>query len=257
LQQDVSADVMADRRKEAHMQVRASALRQLLLVIVVGGTVCCAAVVRAKEAARQEGNAQGQGARLADRVDLQAAVQQVSELILDLATDQQKARVQEILDKTQEAIKALRDDLEAKPDQRRAIAQKLMQTVQDMRTSLNEMLSPEQREKLNEIMQAARSQVGLQLLRLERKLAKLILTDEQKLKMDELKSEVREQMQAIRQEVAADRQGAAQKVRELTQSLRRRLAEILTADQQKELRELMRPAGGEGKPEPQGETARK
>jgi Spy/CpxP family protein refolding chaperone len=132
-----------------------------------------------------------------------------------------------------------------------------MQTVQDMRTSLNEMLSPEQREKLNEIMQAARSQVGLQLLRLERKLAKLILTDEQKLKMDELKSEVREQMQAIRQEVAADRQGAAQKVRELTQSLRRRLAEILTADQQKELRELMRPAGGEGKPEPQGETARK
>jgi hypothetical protein len=81
--------------------------------------------------------------------------------------------------------------------------------------------------------------------RLADSIGKLELSDEQKPKADAILRDLREQADDIRAAVIAGDEMARERAGEAVLDARQRLSQILTPDQQRQLREMMRPAPGE------------
>jgi DNA repair ATPase RecN len=215
-----------------------------LFALVLGFGLAVPAVARAAQRQRPGGQGAGPAA-------LQERFQKAREATLEIATEPQKPKVEAIFAKAMEKLQAIRQDIEANPDQRAQIGQRLMASMRDLRTQLDELFTPEQREKLKQKLEeifpmlarmggAAPGQI---LQHLRQHMGELNLTDEQKQKLQTLQADLRDEMQKLRDELQADRQAAAPKLRQFMQDVQQKIKDILSAEQFKQLEGLMKADG--------------
>lgn len=208
----------------------------------------------------RRGQGRGQGRRQMDPARMLERVQaSFGELNL---SDEQKTRVKDIVDKAKPKLDAVVKETEGKEPRERMT--KIRETIQPVREELMAVLDETQRQKLRELTQAREGRSNraggpAMFQRMKDAVAKLDLTDEQKKKLEPLLAETEKQFTAIRAEAAQAQGGAGggeirAKYRELMQTYRKGLNEILTEEQRAKLRELTprrdgqggRPGGGGG-----------
>ena len=208
----------------------------------------------------RRGEGRGQGRRQIDPGRMLERVQaSFAELNL---SDEQKAKVKDIVDQAKPKLEAVMKEMEGKEPRERMA--KIRETVQPVREALMAVLDETQRQKLRELTRSAREARGNRaggpaiFQRMKDALAKLNLTDEQKQKLEPLLAETEKQFTAIRAEAAQAPAGGEirAKYRELMQTYRKGLNEILTEEQRAKLREMAprpdgqggQPGGGQGAP---------
>ena len=205
-------------------------------------------------AGREARRGEGRGRRMDPQRMLDRMVASFAELNL---SDEQKAKVREIVDKAKPKLEALAKETEGKePGERMA---KVREVAEPIREELMGVLDETQRQRLRERMEAVRQprggRGGPQMIeRMRENFGKLDLSDEQKKQVEALLSETEKQIAAIRAEAAkAPATGGAgsetrAKFRELMQANRKRLNEILTPEQRQKLREMTPRRDGGGAP---------
>ena len=206
-------------------------------------------------AGREARRGEGRGRRMDPQRMLDRMVASFAELNL---SDEQKAKVREIVDKAKPKLEALAKETEGKePGERMA---KVREVAQPIREELMGVLDETQRQRLRERMEAVRQprggRGGPQMIeRMRENFGKLDLSNEQKKQVEALLSETEKQIAAIRDEAAkapAAAGGAGgetrAKFRELMQANRKRLNEILTPEQRQKLREMTPRRDGGGAP---------
>ena len=159
-----------------------------------------------------------------------------------------------IVEKAKPKLDALAKEVEGKEPRERMT--KAREAMQPIREELMAVLDETQRQKLRELNQSRQNRGGgeraggpAMLGRMREAMGKLDLNDEQKKQVDALMAETEKQFADIR--AAGGGQGGPEargKYRELMQSTRKRLNEILTAEQQAELREMMPRRDSPGRP---------
>jgi thiol-disulfide isomerase/thioredoxin len=199
----------------------------------------------------QRGEGRGQrGANLARMVEGLRAV--LADLKLD---ESQKARTDQILLDTRDQIQKAMQDPNTEPrDKVQAVRAEFQKAQADIRNQL----SDEQKKTFDAGMEKLRAELtqgrgGMQLVqRVERALATVELTDEQKSGTQAVLDDATKQLEAIREE--ARNNGDPASIREKSQALREqvvtKLGEILSPEQMTKLREAMnadRPNGPGGR----------
>jgi Spy/CpxP family protein refolding chaperone len=200
---------------------------------------------------RPEGQGRrGEGRRGGDPVRI---LQRMQASFDDLnLSEEQKAKVQAIVDKAKPQLEAAVKEAEGKEPRERAT--KLREATQPVRDELMSVLDETQRQKLRERMEAARAagggggRAGAPMLQaLKANLYQLVLNDDQKKQLETLIADTEKQFAAIRAGGQGNANGETRaKFRELMQANRKKINEILTPEQRQKLRELMPRRGGEG-----------
>ncbi|HEY0007703.1 MAG TPA: deiodinase-like protein [Tepidisphaeraceae bacterium] len=190
---------------------------------------------------------------------LQRAVDQ-----LDLSAEQ-KEKLQAVREEAREKLQDMREEVrDLSPEERRT---RVAETLKEIRESSEAVLTPEQRTKLKTLLAAegpatrpARGQ-GPMVDRLRDALNEADLTDEQKPKVDAILDAAAKAFAKLREEAEGNMASLREQGRELAEETRSKLAEVLTSEQRKALREAMRPdRGGPGEGprggDPDGERPR-
>lgn len=170
---------------------------------------------------------------------LERAQKMVNDLKL---SDEQKEKVSEIFDKAREDARSMRQDLANVSPQERG--DRIREFVSSLREKIGGVLTDEQKKEFQQKMQelrggAAGGAGGGMVDRLRDSLQKLDLSDEQRAKIKDLFEEVQSKVQQAREEADGQADQMREKIRPIAQDAREKLQSILTADQQKKLRELM------------------
>lgn len=162
---------------------------------------------------------------------------------LDLTAEQTTA-VDKILADVKEQVAALRADVQAKTTTPAELRNRIQALAQETRQKIMEVLTPEQKQKAREQM-AANGPLAM-LERIQKAVAELNLTDDQKTKMQAIVADVREQAKGIREKAQNDRQAATQELQKLLRDSREKIMQLLTPEQSQKLAELVkdRPVGG-------------
>ncbi len=161
-------------------------------------------------------------------------------------TDDQKAKIQPILENEAQQLKALHADTSLTPDQRRA---KALEIHQASRGQIEPILTPEQVAKLpkpgmgpgHRGMRGKGMDGGGRMAWMSQNLT---LTDEQKAKIQPLFANQHTQVQAIRQDSSLTPEQKQAKITELRKSTRQQFLSILTPEQQQTLKQNMRERRG-------------
>lgn len=187
----------------------------------------------------------GGGGALIGRVQ-----QELDELKL---TDEQKARVDPILEKARSDFRAMAEQLiQDEPQARR---EKLRDFVVGVRDQIKPILTPEQARQFEERLKAMQSggggrgaagaggagagRPGAMLERLRNRIEELDLTEEQRTQARQVLQETRQKMQELRNQAQGDMQAMRDQAAPILQETRQRLMQILTPEQQQKLSEMM------------------
>ncbi len=164
-------------------------------------------------------------------------------------TDDQKAKIQPILQNEAEQLKAIRSDTSLTADQRHAKVQEIRKAS---RAQIEPILTPDQVAKLKASMKEAAHHRGMRHggMNAGGPLAwmseNLNLTDDQKSKIQPLFTNQRTQVQAIRQDASLTDEQKHTKIAELRKSTHQQLMAILTPEQQQLMQQHMREHRGKG-----------
>ena len=226
-------------------------LKTLAAVIAVGA-LAAPATLLAQDAAGGQNQGQRRGGRGAGggfgAASPVRTVDQLKEQVNALTLkDDQKTRLDAIFKEAGEQAKSLETEVQSLQGRERA--QKLQPFARDLREKVNGVLDEEQRQTLRKNTAARQGQQMVQ--RWKQALGQLNLTAEQQTKVDALLADAQKRMEAQAAERAASGdqgqgQGRGGRGGALMQETRQKINEILTADQQQKLTELM-PQGGRGR----------
>ena len=175
--------------------------------------------------------------------------EELSRTLLEQASEQQKEKLEPILKKARQRLEEAKLALAEAGANRARIARTLRQTLAELLDELQNVLTPEQFEKLKARFPFL---AGLEnrFTQLRRDLARLgDLTDQQKEKLRQLQTEMQGKFDKLLEQTQGDRQALMQNTRELTRELRTKIQEILNPDQQQRLRDMIRRDRSAGRPE--------
>lgn len=188
-------------------------------------------------------------------------VERIEQAMQDLdLSDEQKAQVEAILEKSREEMRAAMQEMQGlEPQARRQRMREMMMDVNEQLTGvLNEDQKAAFQRKLAEMRaqagrdgrgaepgtQPAAGRVGAIIEQLRDAIEQLNLTDEQKSKAEQILQDTRTKLRVLRDEAAGDIEKIRDKAREIINDTRQDLQEVLTPQQQEKLRELMEAARG-------------
>lgn len=160
-------------------------------------------------------------------------------------SDEQKGKIDKIVDDTRSQLKKIRED---PAGDRQELMQKSREAFTKLRDEVSGVLTDEQKAQFKEKFQSIGQGGGNVMSRLKSSLEKLNLTDDQKQKVKELLDDTAKQAKDLREKAQGGGDDAAQKLRALMQDTREKLGEILTDEQKQKLQESFQPggAGGDG-----------
>lgn len=177
--------------------------------------------------------------------ELLETLEKLQRTAVEIAGDRNKEKVEALFKRAIAEVHTTREKLEKLEAERRRHMEAMRDALDKVRAELMETLTPEQQEKLRE----AAGQLGVNLpaggrgqgfaRRLEEAMERLQLTAEQREKAGKVRQEMQEKMRGLRERFEGDPQGLAEAARELMQDLRQKLGEILTPEQQQQLREML------------------
>ena len=159
-------------------------------------------------------------------------------------TPEQKTKVDAIFKEARAELEGLKTQLESM-DVRERMAE-AREFFEGVRADLAFVLTPEQRQQMQQKLEQVRQNAGAAVPppgvlaeRLREALPQLKLSDEQAQRAKELFDDVRPRAEALRQQIETGDADARQKARELAEETRQKLREILTPQQQEQLRQMM------------------
>ncbi|HEY7086823.1 MAG TPA: deiodinase-like protein [Tepidisphaeraceae bacterium] len=243
-----------------------------ILGLAVGAVLALLIVPQLSYAQNQDGG--GRGGALIARIQ-----EQLDDLKL---TDDQQAKVKQILDKSREDFKTMANDLiQADPQTRRQRLREFMMGVVDQ---IKPVLSPEQsaqfEKRLRQMAEQMRGNApaaqpaaaggapamagespatqpamiaiarpGVFVERLRNAIQGMDLTKEQRDKVDDILLDTRGQFQRIRSEANGNMDSAREKMRPVAQDMHQKILDVLTPEQRDKLHEAMenaadQPGGG-------------
>jgi Spy/CpxP family protein refolding chaperone len=170
---------------------------------------------------------------------------------LDLSADQKK-QIDGILSDTESQMRKIMQESRSTTQEDRR--DKIRTVMQDLREKIGGVLTDEQKQKLQEEMDKLRASGGGQmnpLNRLRDNLDKLGLSDDQKTKATAVVDDAQKKQNDMRDQIEngnGDPQQIQEKRQQLREDVQKKLAEILTQDQQDKLRDLMQAGGPDGPP---------
>lgn len=153
---------------------------------------------------------------------------------LNLTADQ-KANIKTIADMMKQQVKAVRDDKALTAAQQKA---RIKEIHQERKAQMDQVLTSEQRQKLSEIRDKAKSERKQGLEKRKAALAKLNLTDDQKAKMKAIHQSAGIQTKALRDDKPLSPEQRKAKMKEIRQSTKDQIRQILTPEQQKMFDEM-------------------
>lgn len=214
------------------------------LMAVVGGTILFGLSALAQQTPTDAQNAPAQtqnvpAGKMKARDNIAMRIQRMSQH-LNL-TEDQKSKITPILQSQMEQARSIRQDTSLTPDQRRA---KMKELRESTRSQIEPILTPEQREKMENFAQRRKEmrggrEMGMGSARqMDRLSQKLNLTDEQKSKLQPLFEEHRKQMQSLWQDTSLTPEQRREKAKELRQANHQQMLAILTPEQQQKLQQM-------------------
>lgn len=211
-------------------------------IITIALAAACAAAISARSAEQDRARAR-QGPPMIG--ELLESLEKLKRAAVEIAGDQNKEKVEALFKRAVAEVHTARETLEKLDAERRRHLEAMRDALDKVRAELMETLTPEQQEKLRQ----AAGQLGVDLpaagrgqgfaQRLEEAMERLQLTAEQREKVAKIRREMQEKMRGLRERFEGDRQGLAEAARELMQDLRQKLGEILTPEQQQQLRDML------------------
>ena len=172
-------------------------------------------------------------------------------------TDEQKEKIKAIYQEQGEKMRALREDQNISPEDKRA---KFREMFEALEAKTKPILTPEQQEKMAKFRaqrpggapgQGEPGGAGNLRERMQRMAQELNLTDEQKEKLKEAFAKDGEKMKELRDNPNLSREEKMAKFRELNEGIEARLKPILTAEQLEKWQKL-RPQPGQLRRRPDG-----
>jgi Spy/CpxP family protein refolding chaperone len=149
-------------------------------------------------------------------------------------TDDQQQKVEDVLNKAEQSLKLLDQELQNATQGQRA--GRVRDILSGVREQIRSLLTPGQQQELrSKITSGARNR----LQRLREGLAKIGLSDDQKQKIQSLLDSAQSELEQGRKAAGASTQDAAEKLRAAGAELREKLAQILTDEQREQLRDFM------------------
>ena len=151
-------------------------------------------------------------------------------------TDQQKSTVQTYLEDQRSQLQVLRNDTALTPEQR---AQRAREITQQTRDKIQSILTVEQRQKAEDLLNQARQRVQEQAAEQFDRTARLLdLTPDQKSRMQSYLDSQRTQLQALRDNTAFTQEQLRQQARAIGEQTRTNIHSLLSPTQQQKLDDL-------------------
>jgi periplasmic protein CpxP/Spy len=174
-------------------------------------------------AAAPHGKHKMQGHNVADRLEMMSKR-------LNL-TDEQKTKIQPILQNEAQQMRAIHQNTSLTPDQRKTQVEQVRQSSQDQ---IKQLLTPEQAAHIGKGPGKGNRPPDMSAWMSKN----LNLTDEQKSKIDPIFANQRQQVQAIRQDSSLTQQQKQAKIEELRKSTHEQVMSVLTPEQQAQLKQM-------------------
>jgi Spy/CpxP family protein refolding chaperone len=148
-------------------------------------------------------------------------------------TDDQKAKIQPILQDQMQQMRAIRKDSSLTPDQQKA---KIEELRKNSNGQIKQLLTPEQVALMGKgPHEGARHPQGSPLEWMSKNLN---LTDDQKAKLQPVFEDQQKQLQALKQDTSLTPEQKRAKVVEIHKATHQQVIAVLTPDQQKQLKEM-------------------
>jgi Spy/CpxP family protein refolding chaperone len=154
-------------------------------------------------------------------------------------SDDQKARIQPIVQNEVQQAQAIRNDAALTPEQKKAKFEELRNST---RSQIEPLLTPEQRAQMGRGGQGQ----GDPQRRLEMLSKQLNLTEDQKAKLTPVFQAQMQQMQALRQDASLSAEQKKAKMQQIREDTHKQVLGVLTPEQQQQLREMRGRHGGRG-----------
>ena len=151
---------------------------------------------------------------------------------LDL-TDDQRSKVQTILQGERSQIQALRSNTSLTDDQRKQQARQLRRTDHQQ---LLAILTPEQQAKMKQLHQQRRGRQAS--FNAGRRFQALNLSEQQKAQMAPIFQSTRQQMQALRSDSSLTPEQKRERMKEIRQNQMAQMKSILTPEQQQQMQQM-------------------